>query len=731
MLLASLIVIDRGFAKEDEEQFIAALEINGWKISDAAPVVETPTYCGVWYEAVRDKLNMALVQRQGDYVIFPKDSIKCAVDHRLVQMQLTIPKDYLREETLSFSDARTLEEIASSGVGVLPALAIDTYISGRDRNFGATLSIDHLIARVANIDPSEPSDLRRYSLEYIGDDRSQIVAGDVRIERGIVSTLQDMRGFYYSSVAPPLRGDESLAEAIVSVEAPSRAFFLSENGQSFGETGLLAPGNYRLEGLPINTAPGQLEAVVTDQNGHQQKILLPWSRSKRFIGEGKSIFEAYLGEMRLPDLSLDSHLVGGASYLHGLSSSETFELAAEAAFDKTLLGGEISTRRFLNTILTGGVGMECGGGCRSGLMFEGSWNVNKTVQLYGQYADWPDVADDLVYKNRQVGLSVQAKDSMSLSVTYSYTLQEAVLESSTVIALSDHFQNGKLGNDKSWILQLRKDAGAPGSGWGAYFALILGLDRFPNWTLFPSVTKSPGSPQQSAIGFSENPQGPYGMQLSGSASLNSASASDIFGRYQTKYGEAFANADGTGRVTGGVASRLWITNGSFYFAPYTDNNLIIADVGMPGVHTDNAGTDTGVSDANGEIVLRRAAPWNKTTISLNADDLPINIDAGPLKLKISTQLDHVYHLNFKKQWNASFSWQVFHDGKPLGKEWKLYTKEGPPVFLGADGFADLPKSVKLPIVAKDPEGTLYICQEQSEKDSTAPIKKILCDTLFH
>jgi hypothetical protein len=726
-----LIVVNPGFAKEDEEQLIAALEINGWKISDATPVVETPTYCGVWYEAVREKLNMALVQRLGDYVIFPKASIKCELDHHLVQMRLTIPKNYLREETLSLIDMPSLEDIASNGVSVLPALAIDTYISGRDRNFGATLSVDHFVARVANVDPSQPSNLRRYSLEYIGDDRSQIVAGDVRIERGIVSTLQDMRGIYFSSVAPPLRGDESLAEAIVSVEAPSRAFFLSENGQSFGETGLLAPGNYRLEGLPVNTAPGQLEAVVTDQNGHQQKILLPWSRSKRFIGEGKSIVEAYLGLMRLPDLSLDNHLVGGASYLHGLSSSETYELATETAFDKTLLGGEISTRRLPNTILTGGVGMECGSDCRSGYLFEGSWNINKTAQLYGQFSDWPDIADDMEYKNRQVGLSVQAKDSTSLAVSYSYTLQDAVLESSTVIALSNHFQNGKLGNDKSWILQLRRDSGAPGSGWGVYFALVLGLDRFPNWTLFPSITAAPKSPQQSAIGFSENPQGPYGMQLSGSASLNSSSTSDIFGRYQTKYGEAFASADGLGQVTGGIASRLWITNGSVYFAPYADNNLILADVGIPGVHTDNAGTDTGVSDSNGEIVLRRAAPWNKSTVSLRAEDLPINIDAGPLKLKISTQLDHVYHLNFKSQWSVSYSWQVFHDGKPLGKEWKLYAKEGPPVFLGADGFADLPKNAKLPVVAKDPQGTLYICQVQSEKDPAAPIKKLSCDTLFH
>jgi hypothetical protein len=732
LLLACLTFVDQGIAKEDgEQQLIAALEINGWKVSDATPVVETPSYCGVWYEAVREKLNMALIQRLGDYVIFPKSTIKCDVDHRRDLMQLTVPKEYLREETLSLTDTPSIEDIATNGVGVMPAIAIDSYITGRDRNFNATVSVDHFVARAANIDFSEPSDLRRYSLEYIGDDRSQIVAGDVRVERGIVSTLQDMRGLYYSSVAPPLRSDESLAEALVSVEAPSRAFFLSENGQTFGETGLLAPGNYRLEGLPVNTAPGQLEAVVTDQNGHQQKILLPWSRSNRFIGAGKSIVEAYLGVLRLPDLSLDNHLIGGANYLHGLSSSETFELTTEAASDKTLLAGELSSRRVPNTILTGGLAMECGSGCRTGSLFEGSWTINKTVQLYGQFADWPDINDDLAYKSRQLGMTVQAKDSTALSASYSYTLQDGVLTNSTVIALSNHFDNGKLGNDKSWILQVRKDAGTPGSGWGVYFALILAFDRVPNWTLFPSITKSPGNTQQSAIGFSENPQGPYGMQLSGSVSPNSSSSTDLFGRYQTKYGEIFASSDGTGRLTGGVASRLWLTNGNAYLAPYTDNNLIIADVGIPGVHTENAGSDVGVSGEDGEIILRRVAPWNKTTVSLDADDLPININAGPLKLKLTTQLDHVYYLNFKKQWSASYSWQVFHDGKPLGKGWKLYSRAGPTIFLGADGFADLPKDVKLPLVAKDPQETLYICQAQQEKDTTAPIKKLLCDTLFH
>lgn len=731
MFLTTLSFIDGGVAKEDEEQLVAALEINGWKISDAAPVVETPAYCGVWYEAVSDKLNMALIQKLGDYAIFPKTSINCEIDHHRVLMQLTVPKNYLREEPLSLTDMPSIEDAASNGVGVLPAFAVDSYVSGRDRNFGLTLSLDHFVARAANIDLSEPAYLRRYSAEYIGDDRAQFVVGDVRIERGIISTLQDMRGFYFSSVAPPLRGDESLAEAVVSVEAPSRTFFLSENGQTFGETGLLAPGNYRLEGLPVNTAPGQLEAVVTDQNGHQQKILLPWSRSKRFIGEGKSIIEAYLGLMRLPDLTLGNHVVGGASYLHGLTTNETFELATEATSSEKLLGAEISTRRVPNTILTGGVGMECGDGCRTGYMFEGSWNVNKMVQLYGQFADWPDVADDASYINRQIGMSIQSKDSTSLAVTYSYTLQNDVLSNTTVIALSNHFDSGKQGNDKSWVLQLRKDAASAAPGWGIYFALILGFDKYPNWTLFPSVTGAPKTSTQSAIGFAENPQGPYGMQLSGSASLNSQSDSDLFGRYQTRYGELFASAAGTGRVTGGFASRLWLTNGSAYLAPYADNNLVIADVGMQGVHTDNAGSDVGASDSNGEIVLRRVAPWNKTTISLSAEDLPINIDTGPLKLKISTQLDHVYRLNFKKQLNVSYSWQALHDSKPLTKEWKLYAREGPPIFLGADGFIDMPKNAKFPIVAKSEQGTLYICQAEPEKDLSASIRKISCDTLFH
>ncbi len=405
----------------------------------------------------------------------------------------------------------------------------------------------------------------------------------------------------------------------------------------------LGAGPFNLQNLRDYGGLRNIQVVVRDASGAQKTYSLPFYFTNNLLRKGIDDFDIGTGQQRQG--------YGSGSY-GGLAASGQYRYGLSDDMTVGLRGNSVPGDQRLSPLLTARLGTVA----VATLIAATRWHdgqrysaqeLNLSAQQRGTTlrAQWRATSngfDDAPPASPGVQLlpDIRAHDALSLG----WDQNLGALGYFSTVATRRWRFDGKMEADASisWSHKL------PGRGTLQVGALTTFGDTTRQRSLFISASfalgersyingglrKNQDSPPQYYLQAAQNiaSDGGFGYRLYGSEQAGNKDQEAEF-NWQAKWLElsGSARSANTGS-TSYEAQRLQVSGalatvgGEIRAAPFIREAFAVASVGYPDVRVYRSGQMIGRTDAGGSILIPQLAPYADTTIAIEADDLPLDVD---------------------------------------------------------------------------------------------------------
>lgn len=739
---------------------LAAIELNGARISQGAQVAITDTHCLIETAAVSSVLTPSALRDQAVAGVFSVAPRLCSFDAAENLLRVRLPQEALGQRTLMLSPASgnlsvallhdqtaliDHPEFSSQPMPeTIPSAAFDVFLGSGLRGLGTVLAHGPWSLQRLSQQGQGGQRFERATGEYFFAQGAQIRVGDFRSERGADQLLGEYRGVYATNRAAPLRG-EGKAEAFLAVSNPSRVQFFDRNGTPVYSSEILLPGNYQIQGYGASAVPGFLEARLIDVNGITQSVSLPWSADRRLLSKNQIEWEVFHATPRQLSGTLDDQALTSLSLRHGMSSTLTLGLYADWSADSHRWAAEASTRAIPGLIATGAAGQSCGflsvssasssnaltapdatdstttpqgeSSCTPTWLIEARSKIPRSLTLIASVSRTSDpitgLAPTLV---AQLGLSGALTQHLSGALTHAIS-QPDQGAAQHVTALSGSY---RLNPQASLQFQARRHLTDDGQAWSGYLGLSFywSARRTSISTALNHRAATGGNAASDSLTLQAgiSPEGLYGAQLNVAHTEDKTPRSDAFLRYASRQGDVSLRADTlNARATWSASSRLWVTTERITLAPTGDDNLVIQHLGLPDIRVIHQGRDPELAGANGLVVFRKAPPWTETRYTIDPKSIPFGYHLAASSVRIPLAANRAYSVDYRPLWTRSQTWRISGvETLDLAIDHPPQSAAGRPVFMTPDGYLDLQSETELPLTMQDRLGRLLNCVKPAE-----------------
>lgn len=382
-------------------------------------------------------------------------------------------------------------------------------------------------------------------------------------------------------------------------------------------------GPFVIDHAPVVSGAGEAELVVTDVLGRQRTITRPFFVSTSMLRRGLSDWSAVLG-VRRHAYGLESGRYGDAlaalRFRHGLTDSLTLEGAVEAGGNVSTFQGGLSgaSTHFGQAHISHAVNHD-------GSFTSAAWYHDGRVVSFGVQAERRD--------GNFTALGQRGADSFRQSAAGNLTLDLGDLGAMTLTAAQIEFDD----EPRTRTLTLSY---APDFADGAISFRLIHTDRDQS-ELAAGVSLSFSlSGDVSAYASAEHDRRGTSYRMSAHraaehdrfgwrarAAVGATERAEVAALARSALGDTIAEA-GVANGVGGVRVRHagsvgWIENVAFA-GRRIDSGFVLVDSGAPNVSVARNRLDAGETGADGRRLVTNLQPYRVNTISINADDLPLD-----------------------------------------------------------------------------------------------------------
>lgn len=476
----------------------------------------------------------------------------------------------------------------------------------------------------------------------------RIVVGDAVSSAGIWSRPVRYAGIRYGR-------DFDLAPGYITYPMPSLSgsaalpsavdVLVNNHGRRSGLK--IEPGPFELRDVPVVGGAGQINLVVRDLRGVETLITESYYVSPRLLTPGLSDFSLEAGALRL-NYGLEAADYGegfaAATYRHGLTSAFTAGGRVEGQQGRQAAGVEFTALVGELGVLSAGTAWSRGededasgdavGGGRYLLGFERTttrggasvrWEYSEAD--FRAFGALPDEDRPRTQLQLHAGHSLGRTTSAGLSYVWRSTWE------------GERFGlvGATLGTELPWNLSLRAYANthvSGGSGWSGGLTLVAPLgprrsasasvDRRRDGTIARALRASQAPPAGPGWGWRVRASDHGGQNLQAGATLN------------TRFGELTADANFAAHANGarlGARGALgWVGGLPFASRSIGDGAFAVARAGgIKGLPIYRENQLVAVTNGRGLALVTGLLPYETNRMSIDATQLPFNVDIGGLE----------------------------------------------------------------------------------------------------
>ena len=404
-------------------------------------------------------------------------------------------------------------------------------------------------------------------------------------------------------------------------------------------SGQIAPGPYQISGMPNINGAGQGQVVMTDTLGRRSAVNFSYYNTSQLLRAGLSDWSLELGAVRraygLESFSYHKQAAASGSFRQGITDWLTLETHGEAS-DGLYLGGvgsvvEMGQIGLLSASYARSAGNNVGQ--QAGLTY--SWlyrSFNFEIGSTRAFGDYRDVASldsrapPLRNDRVVVGFALGAMGNASINYTHLETREDG------------RFRFGSL----SYSVTL-------GRNMNMYASVARSFDSSSDMSMFAGLSWSFGNATSANTSWQhEGKQNVFGAGLARAVSpdggvgwnLRAQRGEDISNyqaeaSYRADWGQTTGGGyyiNGSKNFYAGLSGSLVTMDGSVFVTRRVDDAFaLVTTNGIANVPVQLENRTIGRTDASGHYLLTGLNSWQPNRISIDALDLPAQVQVGFVK----------------------------------------------------------------------------------------------------
>ena len=668
----------------DEPQLLA-VEINGVQISRGAWVMTAQDQtCWVQAGLLSSMVDPAHIKQhtlQGEaFERVLADAVTCEVQSAGGLAQWRVPAHLLRQQPLRLGSAPA----SPLSYETIPSLAIDLLsASGR---WGVGLTASHGLTQFQWQGAGASA---QWSLDQLTPSGAQVSLGHLALTEGLLGTPAVRQSVRITNQARFLR-QHATAHAELLLSHPSRIRMLDANGQQVYATSLLRPGRLLVEGFGVGQQPGIMTIEVTGLDGQRSQLLVPWVGSPLLLAPSEQVWE------------LQAHATGAEGHLQrGLSVHETLRLGGALQGDDPSVHATVSSRRWAGWLVSSGLGARCAAQCSGEAMTQVQW---KPTRQWSISSDWRHL-----HQGKGFGgtLTHHMGAWGSLQLQWSRAAEQ----------LQSLSWTRRLPGVSQFQVQLR-DAPLGLGGRALLLSMVIPFDDRRSVQVLTEKNQADGLQHQ--VAFRQRASGLQGESIGLVRRSGRLPSQELLLRSErSEYDlqvSARQSADQPVVVAYQASSRVWVTGQGIHLGRVGEQNLLLHDIGTPGIPVRQRGRGHQLSNAQGVASFSNVPAHSRAEFEVDQRRLPLGVVASGQASHLMTLSRRAYRLQTHVTVETPPSLRlpnIPHRDNPIRQ---VTDANGRTVAFAADGHLDWTDQTRGPLRIQFKDGSLS-CHRQPGHDT--------------
>ncbi|MET0935647.1 MAG: fimbria/pilus outer membrane usher protein [Luteibacter sp.] len=490
----------------------------------------------------------------------------------------------------------------------------------------------------------------------------------------------------------PYRVTTPLPQFFGEATAPSAVELYVDGIRQYN--GRVPAGPFQLTAVPGVDQAGQAQVVLTDAMGRTSTVTFPFYSARQLLREGLDDWSVEVGTVReaygIESFAYGDAPIGSATWRHGVSDRLTLETHAEAGDGRGTGGVGAVWNPAGASVINASMAGSRGGGSQYGAGY--AWNgkyVNLSVDTLRSDAKYRDVASGYgsppprVSDRALIGFNVRESSFGANLVRLRYPGQETTRYAGLFVLRN-------IGHGISINASYNQNLD-DASDRSIFLGVTIALDERTTWSLSAQrdrdqtfLTADASRPIDGDGGFGWHVQGRSGEDGGGLAELGwlgnqgqiTVGASNIG---PSSY--SYADANGALVLIGGHA---------FAARRIDDAFALVSTEGTPDIPVLLENRRTGVTDANGLLLVSRLNAYQDNRLAIDPLDLPADDRVQRVETVVAPSDRSGVVVRFPvKRVRAASAILVDDTGAPLPVGAKVDAGDGPPAYVGYDGMVYL------------------------------------------
>ncbi len=668
----------------DEPQLLA-VEINGVQISRGAWVMAARDQtCWVQAGLLSSMVDPAHVEQhtlQGEaFERVSADAVTCEVQAESALAQWRVPAHLLRQQPLRLGSAPD----SPLSYETIPSLAIDLLsASGR---WGLGLTASHGLTQ---FQWQEAGLSAQWSLDQLTPSGAQVSLGHLSLTEGLLGTPAVRQALRITSRARFLR-QHATAHAELLLSHPSRIRMLDANGQQVYATSLLRPGRLLVEGFGVGQHPGIMTIEVTGLDGQRSQLLVPWVGSPLLLAPSEQVWE------------LQAHATGAEGHVQrGLGVHETLRLGGSLQGSDPTAHATVSSRRWAGWLVSSGLGARCASQCSGEAMAQVQWQPTRQWSIS---SDWRHL-----HRSRGLGGTL----THHMGAWGSLQLQR----SQAAERLQSLSWTRRLPGLSQFQVQVR-DAPLRLGGRALLLSMVIPFDDRRSVQVLTEKNEANGLQHQ--VAFRQRASGLQGESLGLVRRSGRLPSQELLLRSErSEYDlqvSARQTADQPVAVAYQASSRVWVTGQGIHLGRVGEQNLLLHDIGTPGIPVRQRGRGHQISNARGVASFPNVPAYSRAEFEVDQRRLPLGMVASGQASHLMTLSRRAYRLQTHVAVETPPSLRLPHMPHRDNPILQVTDANGRPVDFTADGHLDWTDQTRGPLRIQFKDGSLS-CHRQPSLDT--------------
>ena len=658
----------------DEPQLLA-VEINGVQISRGAWVLAGPGQ-SCWLQAglLSSMVDSAHVEQQtlqGEaFERVSAEAVTCEVQSAGALAQWHVPAHLLRQQPLRLG----LAPGSPLSYETIPSLAIDLLGASGRWGMGLTASRGLTQFQWQGAGPTA-----QWSLDQLTAGGAQVSLGHLTLTEGLLGTPAVRQSVRITNQARFLR-QPSTAHAELLLNHPSRIRMLDANGQQVYATRLLRPGRLLVEGFGAGQQPGIMTIEVTGLDGQRSQLLVPWVGSPLLLAPSEQVWE------------FQAHATGAEGHVqHGLSVHETLRLGGALEGHDPSAHATVSSRRWAGWLVSSGLGARCAAQCSGEAMTQLQWQPTRQWSIR---SDWRHLDQSKGFGGT---LTHHMGDWGSLQLQWSRSTER----------LQSLSWTRRLPGLSQFQVQLR-DAPLGLGGRALLLSMVVPFDDRRSVQVLTERNEADGLQRQ--VAFRQRASGLQGESLGLVRRSGQLPSQELLIRSErSEYDlqvSARQSADQPVVLAYQASSRVWVTGQGIHLGRVGEQNLLLHDIGTPGIPVRQRGRGHRLSNAQGVASFPNVPAHSRAEFEVDQRRLPLGMVASGQASHLMTLSRRAYRLQTHVAVETPPSLRLPHTPHRDNPIRQVTDANGRSVAFTADGHLDWTDQTRGPLRIQFKDGSL-------------------------